>query len=112
VVATITCKIQSWERARLRMHLLRPDPENRRQRFCQPANDGFFRRCCDRIGWRLTSVVGCFVDDALDGVAELGWPSWCGSREAFAFQDLGDQGHLAGEVYGGFPWFADCSQPL
>jgi GNAT superfamily N-acetyltransferase len=64
-------KLWSWERERLRSHLLRLGPEDRRLRFCRPANDDFVHRYGDRIDWRLTWVVGSFADDALRGVAEI-----------------------------------------
>jgi GNAT superfamily N-acetyltransferase len=64
-------KLWSWERERLRAHLMRLGAEDRRMRFCRPANDDFIHRYCDRIDWQLTTVVGGFADDALRGVAEL-----------------------------------------
>lgn len=64
-------KLWKWERERLRSHLLRLGPEDRRMRFCRSANDNFINLYCDRVDWRTTWVVGGFADDALRGVAEL-----------------------------------------
>jgi len=64
-------KLWTWEREQLRAHLLRLGAEDRRLRFCQPIGDDLIHRYCDRIDWARTTVVGCFAEGALRGVAEL-----------------------------------------
>jgi len=67
----IVRKLWPWEWEQLRAHLLRLTPEDRRLRFCRVADDDYIHRYCDRIDRMRTTVVGCFADGALRGVAEL-----------------------------------------
>jgi GNAT superfamily N-acetyltransferase len=64
-------KLWAWEREQLRAHLLRLGPEDRAWRFCHPVSNDGVHRYCDAIDWPRTTVVGCFADGALRGVAEL-----------------------------------------
>ena len=64
-------KLRSWEWEALRAHLLRLGPGDRRMRFCRPVDDAQIHAYCDRIDRLRTTILGCFVDGTLRGVAEL-----------------------------------------
>lgn len=64
-------KLWSWEWGQHRAHLLRLAPEDRRLRFCRAVSDDFIHRYCDQIDRSQTTLVGCFVNGTLRGVAEL-----------------------------------------
>jgi len=69
-------KLWSWERERLRAHLLRLDPEDRRLRFGRAVTDDVVHRYCDlaepgKPATGKSIVVGAFVEGTLRGVAEL-----------------------------------------
>lgn len=59
------------ERRRIRDHLLRLAPEDRRLRFCRAAGDRAIADYCDAIDWPRACVLGAFVEGELRGVAEL-----------------------------------------
>lgn len=40
-------------------------------RFCGRVSDGAIRAYCERIDWSKTTILGCFVDREMRGVAEL-----------------------------------------
>jgi len=65
--------ILPWERARLREHLLRLEPEGRRMRFHVPVKDSSIERFVDRLSWWRSINVGYFEDGALRGSAQLVW---------------------------------------
>lgn len=65
--------IRPWERARLREHLLRLEPEGRRMRFHVPIKDSAIERFVDRLSWWRSINVGYFEDGALRGSAQLVW---------------------------------------
>ena len=67
----IVRKLYPWEWDELRAHLLRLDPEVRRLRFCRRVDDEDVEAYCDRIDRRRTTVLGCFIEGRLRGVAEL-----------------------------------------
>jgi GNAT superfamily N-acetyltransferase len=64
-------KLWPWEWDDLKSHLLRLGPEERRMRFCRPVGDGAIHAYFDRIDRPRTTVLGCFVEGSLRGVAEL-----------------------------------------
>jgi len=59
------------ERSRIRDHLLRLDRDDRSLRFCHAAGDAFISSYCENIDWLRATVLGCFVEGELRGVAEL-----------------------------------------
>lgn len=67
----IVRKLYPWEWHEFRAHLLRLGPEERRLRFCRRVDDAFIHAYCDRIDRPRTTVLGCFVEGTLRGVAEL-----------------------------------------
>jgi ribosomal protein S18 acetylase RimI-like enzyme len=67
----IVRKLWAWEWEKLRAHLLRLDPEDRRLRFLRPAGDNFIHRYCDEIDRGRTTAVGAFIGGTLRGAAEL-----------------------------------------
>lgn len=40
-------------------------------RFCGHVSDGAISAYCERIDWSKTTILGCFVDREMRGVAEL-----------------------------------------
>ncbi len=67
----IVRKLYPWEWHEFRAHLLRLGAEERRLRFCRKVDDAFIHAYCDRIDRPRTTVLGCFVEGRLRGVAEL-----------------------------------------
>jgi GNAT superfamily N-acetyltransferase len=67
----IVRKLYPWEWHELRVHLFRLGPEERRLRFCRRIDDAFIHAYFDRIDLPRTTVLGCFVEGTLRGVAEL-----------------------------------------
>lgn len=59
------------DRAQVQEHLLRLDPEDRRQRFCGPAGAAFIQGYCRRLDLTRADVIGCFIDGVLRAVGEL-----------------------------------------
>lgn len=59
------------ERGAIRAHLLRLDRDDRSLRFCHAASDVFITSYCENIDWLRATVLGCFVEGELRGVAEL-----------------------------------------
>ena len=64
-------KLLPSEAGRLRRHLLRLTPEERRMRFHAALADAAIDRLCDRIDWFRTILIGYFVEGRLRGVAQL-----------------------------------------
>jgi RimJ/RimL family protein N-acetyltransferase len=52
-------------------HLLRLTPEDRHCRFAGLVSDARIAEYCASVDWFRSILVGCFVDGALRGVAEL-----------------------------------------
>jgi len=52
-------------------HLLRLTPEDRHCRFSGLVSDARIAEYCANIDWFRAIIVGCFIDGALRGVAEL-----------------------------------------
>lgn len=65
--------IRPWERAKLREHLLRLEPEGRRMRFHAAVKDSAIERFVDRLSWLRSINAGFFEDGALRGSAQLVW---------------------------------------
>lgn len=64
-------KLWIGETAKYREHVLRLDPESRRNRFGGGVSDEFVRNYVD-LSISLDAIVhGCFVDGVMRGVAEL-----------------------------------------
>lgn len=75
----IVRKLYPWEWDAHLAHLLRLGPQERRWRFCRPVDDAAVEAYCGRIDRARTTVLGCFAEGTLRGVAELiqipgGWP--------------------------------------
>jgi RimJ/RimL family protein N-acetyltransferase len=64
-------KLHPFEQWRLRDHLQRLVPEDRRRRFFAGVSDHTIAEHCRRIDWLGAIVVGCFEDGILRGAAEL-----------------------------------------
>lgn len=64
-------KIGPFETWRLKQHLLRLSPEERRLRFSGCVSDDFIIAHCDGIDWLRAVVVGHFEHGVLRGAAEL-----------------------------------------
>ncbi|MBO6948633.1 MAG: GNAT family N-acetyltransferase [Rhodospirillales bacterium] len=62
-------KLWPSEVNRVEEHLLRLTPEDRQMRFCGGVSDGRIREYCTEINWTTTTMLGCFVDGKLRGVA-------------------------------------------
>jgi RimJ/RimL family protein N-acetyltransferase len=62
------CPFEQW---RLRDHLLRLAPEDRRRRFFAGVSDATIAAHCRRIDWLTAIVIGVFEDGTLRGAAEL-----------------------------------------
>ena len=101
----IVRKLYPWEWHEFRAHLLRLGPEERRLRFCRGVDDAFIHAYCDRIDRPRTTVLGCFVEGTLRGVAELiqipkEWP--ISAEIALSvekpFQRQGIGGRLLGQI--------------
>lgn len=60
--------VEAW---RLRDHLLRLTPEDRRRRFFAGVSEDSIIGHCRRIEWLRAVVIGSFVDGRLIGAAEL-----------------------------------------
>jgi GNAT superfamily N-acetyltransferase len=85
--------------------LLRLGQEERRLRFCRRVDDDTINAYCDRIDRARTTVLGCFVNGTLRGVAELiEFPlEWPKSAEIALsverpFQRRGIGGRLLGQL--------------
>ena len=64
-------KLAPSDRGCLESHLLRLAAADRQMRFCTSVSDRSIRAYCGRIDWRHATVLGCFVEGELRGVAEL-----------------------------------------
>lgn len=64
-------QLRPSDEARFREHLLRLDPDSRRDRFNGPTNDDFVNRYADRCFHDGTTVVGYVEDEMVLGAAEL-----------------------------------------
>lgn len=64
-------KLHPLEQLRLRDHLLRLSPEDRRRRFFAGVSDETIAAHCRRIDWLKAIIVGFFDDGTLRGAAEL-----------------------------------------
>lgn len=62
-------KLWPAEAERAMEHLLRLTSEDRQMRFCGGISDSGIREYCDRINWTTTTMLGCFVDGTLRGLA-------------------------------------------
>ena len=67
----IVRKLYPWEWHAHREHLLRLGPEERRLRFCRRVDDAAIEAYCDRVDRSRTTVLGCFIEGRLCGMAEL-----------------------------------------
>jgi GNAT superfamily N-acetyltransferase len=65
-----------------RQHLLRLDPESRRNRFGGAVSDEFVRRYSEPSALRGVIIYGFFVDGVLRGAAELRLLARAGDAEA------------------------------
>ena len=54
-----------------REHLLRLTPEDRHCRFAGHVSDTAIAEYCGKVDWFRSVIIGCFIDGALRGVAEL-----------------------------------------
>lgn len=59
------------DRAQILQHMMRLEPEDRRQRFCGPAGAAFIQGYCRRLDLTRADVIGCFIDGVLRAVGEL-----------------------------------------
>jgi GNAT superfamily N-acetyltransferase len=64
-------KLWIGEAAKYRAHLLRLDPQSRRNRFSGGVSDHFINNYVDLTGGLDAVVHGFFVDDVMHGAAEL-----------------------------------------
>jgi GNAT superfamily N-acetyltransferase len=64
-------KMWAGETAKYREHILRLDPESRRNRFAGGVSDDFIRKYVDLTNALDAVVYGFFVDDTMRGAAEL-----------------------------------------
>lgn len=55
----------------VRAHYLRLEREDRSLRFCGQVGDAAIEGHCDGLDWSRAYLIGCFVEGALRGVAEL-----------------------------------------
>lgn len=101
----IVRKLYPWEWHLLRAHLLRLSEEERRLRFCRRVDDEAINAYFDRIDRARTTVLGCFVDGTLRGVAELiqiplEWPKTAEIALSVErpFQRGGIGGRLLGQI--------------
>ena len=72
-------KLLPSERAEVRAHLLRLDPEDRWLRFAGPASDARIEAYCDGLDESITTMIGYVVDGEVRGLGELkplgaAWP--------------------------------------
>src|SRR5438270_9220782 len=67
-------KLLPYEIWRLREHLLRLSPDDRRTRFFAGVSDGYIDDHCRRLGTLRAIVIGFFEAGALRGAAELHLP--------------------------------------
>jgi RimJ/RimL family protein N-acetyltransferase len=67
-------KLLPYEIWRLREHLLRLSPDDRRTRFFAGVSDGYIDEHCRRLGTLRAIVIGFFEAGALRGAAELHFP--------------------------------------
>ncbi len=64
-------KLGPTDQGRLAAHLLRLDASDRQMRFGGSLGDRSIRAYCERIDWPRATILGCFVQGELRGVAEL-----------------------------------------
>jgi GNAT superfamily N-acetyltransferase len=97
-------KLAPFETWRLRQHLLRLSPEERRLRFSGAVSDDFIIAHCDRIGWLRAVIVAVFEDGVLRGAAELQLETGAAGRAELAvtvetaWQDRGIGTELLGHA--------------
>jgi RimJ/RimL family protein N-acetyltransferase len=90
-------KVLPYEIWRLREHLLRLTPADRRLRFFAGVNDDYIDNHCRRLDALRAIVVGFFEDGVLRGSAELHLAGDFGGRAELAITVEGDwQGHQIG----------------
>ncbi len=77
-------KLRPDDGAKLRAHLLRLPPGDRRLRFCGQLSDDAVRAHCAAIDWSQSLFVGCFVGGRLRGVCELRLFAAAGRRAELA----------------------------
>ena len=78
-------KLTRHEMPMLREHLLRLDPESRRDRFNGYIDDGFIARYAARCQTDGTIVVAYIEDGAVRGAAELHQPDLSNAMPEIAF---------------------------
>ncbi len=64
-------RLDASDARRLRAHLLRLHPEDRRSRFMATAPRQLVDRYVGAIDWQAAILVGCFIGRSLRGVCEL-----------------------------------------
>lgn len=62
-------KLWPSEIDKIEAHLLRLSPHDRQMRFCGGVSDDRIREYCKNINWTSTTMLGCFVDGVLRGIA-------------------------------------------
>jgi GNAT superfamily N-acetyltransferase len=82
--AVIIRKLLTSERDKVRDHLLRLAPEDRRLRFFCQVGDAFIADYCEKLFAANDIVLGAFIDGTLRGVGELRHesPRWQPAAEA------------------------------
>jgi len=89
-------KLIPAEGGTFRRHLLQLAPEDRQSRFAGSLSDLSIIDHCARIDWLKTVIIGCFVDDALRGAAELHFddpqPGWRCELAVTVEKDWQEQG--------------------
>lgn len=90
-------KLMPYEIWRLREHLLRLTPADRRLRFFAGVNDDFIHDHCRRLDALRAIVIGFFEDGVLRGAAELHLAGDLAGRAELAITvESGWQGHHIG----------------
>jgi GNAT superfamily N-acetyltransferase len=97
-------KLGPFETWRLRQHLLRLSPEERRLRFSGAVGDAFVTAHCERIDWLRAVIIGHFENGVLRGAAELRLETGIAGRAELAvtvegaYQDQGIGTELLGHA--------------
>ncbi|MDH3232315.1 MAG: GNAT family N-acetyltransferase [Alphaproteobacteria bacterium] len=70
----------SYEAGAYLAHLIRLDPESRRQRFARPIDNRSLRKFVAAIDWSRAMVLAYVEDGVVRGAAHLAWPDieWLG----------------------------------
>src|ERR1700739_2302061 len=97
-------KLGPFETWRLRQHLLRLSPEERRLRFSGAVGDAFVTAHCERIDLLRAVIIGHFENGVLRGAAELRLETGIAGRAELAvtvegaYQDRGIGAELLGHA--------------